>query len=815
MAGKKRVPGERWQTPEADEINKWNETSETEQRERRLGEVIPDQRIPVHTELDKVQLRNDSGQDLPAGAVLEVDGTHVGADQQGQRQQNGPKPSRVHPWYKGKKPSDDPCARYAVLVRALPKGRQDDAQISGPTFARVDITNSKTRCRKADGQFHFVGDDNGPIPIIWVPEGANAGVQLCKVDMQQDGVTPCYKAVSEECAEPGDGYRAKIYEFNCKSGKFDKLVTDPAVLGVAGPVVDVLDPHQQAWMAKDITGDGNDVCRVVCTNGAGECEVRWINTSEHKLQRWVVANQDIAPFSSGSVSPLTYNSCDGQPYPCSVTACNGEHGEIGVRLVKKGEKLLCSFNPSFASEGGQRQAKYKLMYRNVGGEGSSATMCATMDSDRTREQGAAGPFGQAAVIPREVIPSNIPGGNVVKFCDSHGLGCVKGCSVVADLYIEETQQGEQQTWVVKEAQTLEPKILCELQEDRPGTGQADVTATILKGLGSGSANYPAEAWAATQQSFKVRFCAGQYPDAKEGAQVWCVLDVDVENGQDNLTIRYHVDVSDQVAQRIRFDYDGICPGETVTVDRGDVTAMTPWPFSQIPKGDEKGKLSIPNRHGHAQDGPGEMHAVWDTSRGEYVLDKVEKQSREVRLPGCQKQEQSIESCKKPEDVELEKLHKDLRWKITGGCSASGPPIAKLFGTPIEVEKCKSCDPADLPAELQDACLSSQCGPGQSIYYNPDDPTEFGCYDDGSEPEGWLPCPDFQDEEGLCEEEVLSEHEFPSVSVVIDVYDDDCLKQLTQQVYVICGGSTLEEPVAECTDCPPTVGSENVGDANVG
>ena len=130
--------------------------------------------MPVHTQLDMLKVRNDTGFDLPRYSIVELDGAITDDDEI----------TRVHPWQSGIKPTSR-CERYASLIRAIKSGDIGDVQVSGPTFALVDITLGDTRCSPKKGATNLVGDDDGPIEILWRPKGKDSGVHECIVEFEQ------------------------------------------------------------------------------------------------------------------------------------------------------------------------------------------------------------------------------------------------------------------------------------------------------------------------------------------------------------------------------------------------------------------------------------------------------------------------------------------------------------------------------------------------------------------------------------------------------------------------------------------------------
>lgn len=114
-----------------------------------------------------VKLRNDSGGDLDAGAVLEIDGTPLDD------------PDKNVPWFLGVvRTGNDPFC--AVLLEPIESGKFGSAVVSGIVFADVDIQDAdNTHARVVPSSTQLKGDFGGWARIIYKPSGT--GVKRCAV----------------------------------------------------------------------------------------------------------------------------------------------------------------------------------------------------------------------------------------------------------------------------------------------------------------------------------------------------------------------------------------------------------------------------------------------------------------------------------------------------------------------------------------------------------------------------------------------------------------------------------------------------------
>lgn len=183
-------PGQRWRPPRADQENAWDESAEYFQLKQRLSKRLPDQRMPVPTELDVLKVRNSTGADRNESEVVQL------------YQEIIDQPTRLHPWLECVEVSSR-CERYGVLRWATKANEIEWCQVSGPTFALVDLTNGHKRCSPKAGEYHFVGDDDGPIEILWKPD-EESGVHECIVELEQV-VPPCTYVAKV----PADGIPAR------------------------------------------------------------------------------------------------------------------------------------------------------------------------------------------------------------------------------------------------------------------------------------------------------------------------------------------------------------------------------------------------------------------------------------------------------------------------------------------------------------------------------------------------------------------------------------------------------------------------------
>ena len=135
------------------------------QRERRLGGGGSSPVLPVGSTI--VQVRNDTGGDLDAGAVVEIDDTILTT------------PSNQFPWFSAiARAGNDPVC--AVLLDPIPEDGVGPAVLAGIVFADVDIVDEdNTHARVVPGSTQLKGDFGGWCRIVYKPSGT--GVKSCAV----------------------------------------------------------------------------------------------------------------------------------------------------------------------------------------------------------------------------------------------------------------------------------------------------------------------------------------------------------------------------------------------------------------------------------------------------------------------------------------------------------------------------------------------------------------------------------------------------------------------------------------------------------
>ncbi len=135
------------------------------QRERRLGGGGSSPVLPIGSTI--VQVRNDTGGDLDAGAVVEIDDTILTT------------PSNQFPWFSAiARTGNDPGC--AVLLDPIPEDGVGPAVLAGIVFADVDIVDEdNTHARVVPGSTQLKGDFGGWCRIVYKPSGT--GVRSCAV----------------------------------------------------------------------------------------------------------------------------------------------------------------------------------------------------------------------------------------------------------------------------------------------------------------------------------------------------------------------------------------------------------------------------------------------------------------------------------------------------------------------------------------------------------------------------------------------------------------------------------------------------------
>lgn len=794
-----RNPGDRYQLPRAEEQNSWNRAAEFHETERSLGEKIKAFEKPRHTELDKIELVNNSGDDLVAGAILQIDGSPLGKNEQGERAQDATKPDRTHPWFDGIKP-DGACNRYGALVRHLKSEEIGEAQVSGPTFARVDISNGHTRCSVRKDTTHLIGDDDGPIEILWKPDGTTSGIHLCLVEFEQVGPPTTYVAKvlggipSRQGLQLGKAtaeiYRLDPHDYTTCEDKALVPVTIPSGSTLTKCVFNL----SESAISDEYVLVHRDECGNWLAGEAGSMGLICFRSEAHRTRETDAAGNffgrklgrvmDVVGSVPNQVGDLVeLRDCE-RLYLGEVAGCYGIAVPTGGKNDSNQDIYVVIESQELAA-----WIAFRTKESRSTGAPEQVIKCELIDHFG---------FANAVFPPGEATQS---GGGT-------------SCSDLTYFWRVDPQHQNGGYW---EADPNHEQTPCCTWPGQPsGVGQFDGDQQTVPGVPlplPGCQDPPGT----TNIEVEVKFLEGTFPQALgpdetesgKGAMGFAFLDVQWdETEEDNAgPLEYIAVQCDQRTTRISFIGDKICAGEHPDIDDGD--AMDFFPHGQLPKL----PLTATNEHNHASMG-GPMEAEWDEAKQQYILDDVPLVDEIVLLPpaagGCELRQRrvSLESCEEPtvsKSVQFTDVLIDTRTVIDpSDCSGEGnAPSLKTYGTKAKALTCMPCE-SDFPPGAVDACTNPQCAEGQSMYYDADGNTQ--CYDTGTQPAGWTVCPD-DPSQSTCTEELLSEHEFPSVSVIVDVFDDECLKQRPQQIYIVCAGSLgAEEDVAECTDCESGSGS---------
>lgn len=142
-------------------------------------------------------VKNNTGSDLDAGAVLEITGCPLDA------------PDRYSLWVTGQARSgNDPSC--VVLVTACPYGDYAECVAAGPVLASVDIQDAdNTHARVVPGSTQLLGDFGGLARILWKPSGT--GVKQCVVQLPSDGMNIVRFARSTSTIIAGSTGTADVY----------------------------------------------------------------------------------------------------------------------------------------------------------------------------------------------------------------------------------------------------------------------------------------------------------------------------------------------------------------------------------------------------------------------------------------------------------------------------------------------------------------------------------------------------------------------------------------------------------------------------
>ena len=149
----------------AGDYNDAVDTGRWYRRERRLSGGGSSPVLPIGSTI--VQVQNDTGGDLDAGAVVEIDDTILTT------------PSNQFPWFSAiARAGNDPVC--AVLLDPIPEDGVGPAVLAGIVFADVDIVDEdNTHARVVPGSTQLKGDFGGWCRIVYKPSGT--GVKSCAV----------------------------------------------------------------------------------------------------------------------------------------------------------------------------------------------------------------------------------------------------------------------------------------------------------------------------------------------------------------------------------------------------------------------------------------------------------------------------------------------------------------------------------------------------------------------------------------------------------------------------------------------------------
>lgn len=601
MAGDKRQPGQRWRPPRADEINAWNETAEHRQRWERLGEKIPDSRVPVHVQLSIIKVKNLTGTNLKRGSVVEV-GAALFDDPPYK------KPTRVHPWFEGVTLSSR-CKRYAVCSRSLRKGRIGDATTNGPTFALVDITKGDKRCSPRKDLTHFLGDTDGPVEILWKPKDASSGVHECLVELEQEGPPTTYVAKL-----PGEGIPAREGDV-VGSAECEIYKLPPIEDGSCGTVS--LQPV--------ILPDGSTLKKCVRNVSGTVLSGKYALVHRDECGNWMVDTKGTGRIVFTLQTDRTRERVGGLTVGHANAVITDFVGIIGDDIGDVVEVVFGNRRWLEAVKHCQGIADYiDGKYIVTECQGLPVMVWAITDRDRT----AGAPTEDVEATPL--------------FSIGHAQD---------DLPIEErySQQGPPdidcgsfeiewnvatQNWDIVDYSNF--NSCCGIGwsgEPAPEDTQTPGQRKTITGP-----FYPTQACDPPPEStgFKVRFYQDTYPAMLKGALVLCVLDnqIKLESGaEDNI---YWAMISDQIAHEITAPLNANMCGTAATFD--DFIVESVWPFSQ--KQPNRTTASNPKNH-YGQVGDS-VSAFWSQSALDYIVHDVSLKA--VTIPVNLRSEVNGQGC---------------------------------------------------------------------------------------------------------------------------------------------------------------------------
>lgn len=589
---KRKTPGDKWHPPFADQQNAWDETAEFRQREQRLGEKIPDQRVPVHLQLNMVKVKNETNANLKRGAVVQLNGKQI------------KKPDRIHPWFKGGTPTSR-CKRFAVLVRAVKSGHIEDAYVSGPTFALVDITKGDARCAARKGKTYLVGDDDGPIEILWKPEDKTQGIHECLVELEQNGNPVTYVAMI-----PQQGISA-----------VNGTSVSSALCEIYRVVPDDEDSCGSATLEKIILPDGTTLKKCIRNTSAAKLSSGFKNVHRDECGNWLASDSAFGSIAFTMTSDRTRETVGGNnlgkaqaiitdivgvvPNPIgasvevifvdkrwleAVTLCQGRADYIdGSYVVTECQGLVQGFwfrTLEDRTSGAPDQDVMVDIVLNIGHANDDLPRelwnstppqpppgCGNVSWSYTTypligNPGSAGFYTAAGWV--DSVPAN------TWWSTAGYINCTPGCSPV-------TPTGA-------------------------GT-EFEVRVTDCSGTPSTQGQ---------QSTVKVRYLAETFPRMLTGALGYAQLDNDITNTSDNSTMRYYVVQSDQQSLRLASVLAAKMCGTNAQVE--EVASMTFWPFSQVPEN----VTSIPNPHSHYGRAGDKIKASWNEHTEQYEVDEVDK-----------------------------------------------------------------------------------------------------------------------------------------------------------------------------------------------
>lgn len=141
------------------------EAGEWYQQRKRLGQGLPPTAALVNPAV--IKIRNDTGGDLTAGAVVEIGASTLTTL------------DRQNLWFSADvRSGDDPFC--AVLLEPIPYGKYGNAQVAGVCIASVNVIDTdNTHARAVPGETTLKGDFGGWCRILYKPSGT--GVLQCVV----------------------------------------------------------------------------------------------------------------------------------------------------------------------------------------------------------------------------------------------------------------------------------------------------------------------------------------------------------------------------------------------------------------------------------------------------------------------------------------------------------------------------------------------------------------------------------------------------------------------------------------------------------